>query len=450
MGPCSELKEGESQVYPQPKTVTLPNSPPRRVVACIGRGSFNNAYSVPKSPPVNVPGASRKNPRAKTAPQNDVLRVTSKYSHDESEPLEEMKIENALMRIAAREGIHPIIYAQSLLAAPLGCHGSISATLMKQETSLFKYLQSNDVDAKTLNRLFLSLYAAICRTADLGLCLCDIRPDNVVCDPQAGVCHLIDLGLDYTVWMDGDLFELFKREEAQRDAGVVCKPKGGACDDKRPQCLGAACAKTRGTQLYIMLLLFRAHLVYDKKLRGYARAKYFASKLALILSKSCVPVQKLLTLLNVYDSCEGEEPKGLVNILFCRVDYYFNKKLRQFLVDDVLGQKLLDLHGCDGKSLQRVVVNGTSYTRDDASGFPKRQAMIEKIGDKQYPCEKEEMRCVTPERRYIVNEDGAAKVQLGGKSAGKGRTRLSAMLGEPVEVSSVEVKYQPYTLPRCE
>ena len=449
MGPCSKLKEGEDQVYPQPKTVTLPNSPPRRVVARIGRGSFNNAYSVPKSP-VNVPGASiKKNPRAKTAPQNDVLRVTSKYSHDESEPLEGMKTENALMRIAAREGIHPIIYAQSLLAAPLGCHGSISATLMKRETPLFKYLQSNDVNTKTLNRLFLSLYAAICRTADLGLCLCDIRPDNVLCDPQAGVCHLIDLGLDYTVWMDDDLFELFKREEAQRDAGVVCKPKGDACDDKQPQCLGAACAKTRGTQLYIMLLLFRAHLVYDKNLRGYNSAKYFASKLAIILSKSCAPVQKLLDLLNVHESCEGEEPAGLVNILGCRVDYYFKKKLLQFLVEDVLSQKLVDIHSCDGKSLRNVVVNGTSYTRDDASCFRKRQAMIGKIGDKPYPCEKEEMRCVTPERRYVVNEDGAAKVQLGGKSAGKGRTLFSAMVGEPVQVSSVAVNYQPYTLPRA-
>jgi hypothetical protein len=449
MGPCGELKEGKDQVYPQPKTVTLANSRPRNVVACIGRGSFNNAYSVSKSSPVNAPGASRKS-LAKTAPQTDVLRVTSKYRHDESEPLEEMKKENALMRVAAREGIHPIIYAQSLLAAPLGCHGSISATLMKRETSLFKYLKSDDVDAKTMNRLFLSLYAAICRTADLGLCLCDLRPDNVLCDPQAGICHLIDLGLDYTVWMDDDLFELFKEEEARRDAGVVCKPKGDACDDKQPRCLGAACAKTRGTQLYIMLLLFRAHLVYDKKLRGYARAKYFASKLSLILSKSCAPVQKLLDLFNVHESCEGEEPQGLVNILSCRVDHYFDKKLRQFLVEDVLGQKLVDIHGCDGKSLQHVVVNGTSYTRDDASCFPKRQAMIRRIGDKPYPCEKEEMRCVIPERRYAVSEDGAAKVQLGGKSAGKGQTRRSAMLGEPVEVPAVNLNFQPYTLPTCE
>ena len=416
---------GPEEFYPKPTSMTLPpNKKNINVAQCIGKGSSNNVY--------DVEGRG-----------NQVLRAIANMEREDPEPPEAMRRENALMRIAAEEKIHPVIYAQSLLHAPFGCGGYVAATLMQKETSFKKFLKDAEFDVfnadqARLARMFSSLYATICKVADLGLCACDIRPANFLCVPQTGVCHLIDLGLDYVVWMDAAVFDLFE---------------SGGTEDPR---FGTACAKTRGVQLYLMLLLFYAHLTYFKDYFEKPRARYFAERLRAILTNSCVPLQALLGLSDQddgHDACkeqrQSEEEKDLMHILFCRVKRYFSKNnLKWFLVDFVHKNGLHSVH-CNGKSLKQVVVGGRDYSRDFVSCTSNRAAVLRKIDERQYPC-LNVATGVLPPRQYFIDR-GTVSVKLKGKGSAKGFGKGfgKGTLTVPVNAPDLQLQYAVDALPDC-
>ena len=418
--------EGPEEFYPKPTSMTLPPSTRNVVVGqCIGKGSSNNVYDV----------AGR---------ANQVLRTIANMERADPEPPEEMQRENALMRIAAAEKIHPMIYAQSLMHAPFGCGGYVAATLMQKETSFKKFLKDAEFDffnayQAKLARMFSSFYEATCKVADLGLCACDIRPENFLCVPQTGVCHLIDLGLDYVVWMDTAVFDFFE--------------SGQGADSR----FGAACAKTRGIQLYLMLLLFYAHLTYFSDYSEKPRARYFAERLRGLLANSCVPLQALLGLSDEHDGREAckekrqsEEEKDLMRILFCRVKRYFKKDLQWFLVDFVHKNGLLSAH-CNGKSLQQVVVGGRDYSKDFVSCTSNRGAVLRRIDERQYPCLNVATGILPPRQYFIdrgtasvkIKRKGSAKGSGKGKGAGKGSSNM------PLNVADLQLQYAEDALPVC-
>jgi hypothetical protein len=423
-------RKGEEEFYPKPTGMTLPPSKTKiNVGRCIGRGSSNNVYDV-------------------TGRANQVLRAIANMDREDPEPAEAMQQENALMRIAAEERIHPVIYAQSLMHAPFGCGGFVAATLMQKETPFKKFLLDAefdvlDADQGKLARVFSSLYATICKVADLGLCLCDIKPENFLCVPRTGVCHLIDLGLDFVVWMDPAVVDLFETVD-------------GA--DSR---LGGACAKTRGVQLYLMLLLFYAHLTYFTNYASKPRARYFSERLRGILANSCIPLQALLGLSQHHDEHEdvckrkrhSEEEKDLMQILFCRVKHYFKKNLQWFLVDFVQRNGLRSVQ-CNGKSLQQIVVGGQVYSKDFVSCTSSRQAVLRRIDERQYPC-LNVASGVLPPRQYFIDE-GKASVKIksskgSGKGFGKGFGKASdkESSNAPVEVPELQLQYEEDALPDC-
>jgi len=437
--------EGEVEYYPKPTSLTThpinsksknskvskkyTKTPAVEVRECLGHGSSNNVYNV-----APARGWADK-----------VLRATSQLDREAPEPPEAMSRENALMRIAAAEKIHPIIHAQSLMHAPFRCYGFVSATLMQKEVPFPKFLKNPEFDhlnsdQAKLSNMFTSLYAAICRAADLGLCLCDIKPANVVCIPEKDKCHLIDFGLEFVVWMDPKVFEMFEHAE---DAS-------GARD-------GAACANTRGVQLYIMLLLFYTHLTSFGDFLRSPRAQYFAGRLRGILAESCVPNQALLGLSDQYggykDQCkqrhESEEDKDLMHILFCRVKRYFQKNLKWFLVDFVYKYGLRQ-RNCDGKSLEPIRVGGKEYSNDAVSCASKRGAVLRRLDERQYPCLNVESE-ILPQRQYIIDH-GKASVKTKGEVSSKGFGKGAAgtfLPFTPVEVLDLRLEYATDALPKC-
>ena len=432
MKTCS--KGNEYETYPKPTSMTISSrKQPFVVGACIGAGSFNTVYDVPTT--------------------TNVLRLTSRMNRAHPEPPEDMGKENALMRIASwgATRFHPIIYAQSQMHAPFGCTGVVSATLMQRETSLSHYLEAaefNDVGKEKLTRLWGSLYSSLCRAADLGLCLCDIRPNNVLCNPATGVCHLIDFGFDYTIWMDERLFEMLQSGEERRYA--TSRTTSAPLESFRR---GAACAKTRGVQLYLMLLLFHAHLTLDYKTSS--RAQVFASNIETLLANSCVPLQELLELSKQEDlhpeycSHDSEKKEGLMQVLLCRIRHYFkDKNLKWFLLDYVWKNHLISPR-CTGKSLQDIVVGGKSYSQDNVSCTSNRQAVLKRIDDRTYPCLKVD-NGILPDTQYVI-ENGEARAVIGGKSLGKGGRTMSLaqrIRGVPLVLPSIALEYTD-SRPEC-
>jgi hypothetical protein len=443
MKPCS--RGGDWEVYPKPATaIVSPGKPGEAHVAvgaCIGKGSFNNVYSMP----------------SRHGPAGEILRTTSATKRDNPEPPEDMMQENAIMRVAAMERIHPIIYAQKKkLSAPFRCEGDVSATLMERATPLRDFLLSSEFDYLNSNqammtRVFSSLQDAICRTADLGLCLTDLRPENVLCVPQTGECYLIDFGSEYMIWMDERVFEMFETNGSQNpyERNPYETPRRTSAIKAR---LGASCAKTRAVQLYLMLLLFYTHLRRGKY-ADVPRAKFLVEKFKGILANSCVPLQALPEPSEQH--CEKNydyyDAKDLMHVLFCRVHHYFRKDLRWFLVDFVHRNGLLSSR-CDGKTLDQVVVGGVTYSKDNVSCRSLRQAVLRRLDDRIYPCTNV-AQGILPPKQYTIDRGEARLLVRGGKGfgkGGKGKGSLQARFtGEPVEVPDLEMQYASNVLPVC-
>ena len=340
-----------------------------------------------------------------------VLRTTSQS--EDTIPDQELQQEGALMRVLARAGIHPAVFAQTPAGnahAPFGYRGSAFSSLMQREVSLHNFLRQSEYNdfAHLVPTLEATLFQAVCKTADLGLCLLDIRPLNVVCLLPSGVCHLIDLGSDYLVWMDEQLLDLFREDEQEQQRRR--RRRGSFFRAAAPAQLGgSACAKTRGVQLYLMLLLMHRHLELgsDKN----ARYKEMASLLRKRLADSCVPLDRLRELFP--GKCPRHE-EGLGEILACRVKRYFSETQDTFLRDYVLKHRLMR-EGCSGKALDVVVVAGRDYSRDDAASCQgTRASVLRKLGSRTYPCVER-----LPSLQYLVDDVGSARqlVQRPGRAS---------------------------------
>jgi len=344
-----------------------------------------------------------------------VLRTTSQS--EDTIPDQELQQEGALMRVLARAGIHPAVFAQTPAGnahAPFGYQGSAFSSLMQREVSLHNFLTQSKYNdfAHLVPTLEATLFAAICKTADLGLCLLDIRPRNVVCLLPSGVCHLIDLGSDYLVWMDEKLLDLFLEDEGEQQrrrrpafgASLLRRTRGQqgrgpVVRAAAPAQLGSACAKTRGVQLYLMLLLMHRHL--ELQSQKYARYKEMASLLRKRLADSCVPLDRLRELFP--RECLKRD-EGLGDILACRVKRYFSENQDTFLRDYVLKHRLMR-EGCSGKALDVVVVAGRDYSRDDAASCQgTRASVLRKLGSRTYPCVER-----LPSLQYLVDDVGSAR-----------------------------------------
>jgi hypothetical protein len=311
-----------------------------------------------------------------------VLRSTmTEPAEDDDETEHVMLTENALMRILNRERLHPVLFAQSLLRAPFGYEGFVNASLMQQDLPLSSVLKGTlKPPDRFYASFFQSLYSALCSVADLGFCLMDLRPTNVVVD-YLGRAQLIDLGVDYIEWMDEVLLEFFARDEGSNRRGPKSVPSG------------TKCARLRGMQLYFMLLLMYAHLK-----ESYARfpsAQSLMTQLRGVLSRSCVPLHAAVELQN---------KSYLLQVLKGRVERYFNQDLKTFLLQYVQRNQLL-APNCSGKGFD-VVINGRPYQGDRVScckGLNPRQVVLQRLLDREYPC-----KTTASLRRYAVDEDGQA------------------------------------------
>ena len=317
-----------------------------------------------------------------------VLRSTMEEPEgDDAKTEREMRYENALMRIAAREWLHPVLFAQSIMHAPLGFQGLVNASLMQQELPLSEVLKEKlKVVPPGFTNFFESLYSALCTIADLGLCLTDLRPNNVVVDHK-GHARLIDLGVDYIQWMDEGLLGYFEQANVGRRSQNVYE------QDERPDPRGTKCARTRGTQLYLMLLLMFAHL--DQLYRQYIKAQQLKAKLHWVLSRSCVPVHALVDL---------QDESDLMQMLESRIEHYFDLDLKKFLIDYVKFHGLLDKH-CTGKGFD-VTINRKLYQNDATTcrqGQGTRQVVLQEFLDTEYPCK---MNTSSNLRRYAMGVDG--------------------------------------------
>jgi hypothetical protein len=332
-----------------------------------------------------------------------VLRSTMEEPEDDDTDTErEMMAENALMRIAAREELHPVLFAQSIVHAPFGYQGLVNASLMQQELPLSQVLKGKLQPPQSFDKdFFSSLYSAICAAADLGLCLTDLRPGNVVVDHK-GRARLIDLGADYILWMDEVLLMYFVQERQGGRRSPRYFEESGNRQDPR----GAICARTRGVQLYLMLLLMYRHL---QGYWQYPRGQRLAEQLRWVLSRSCVPLQALVSM---------QKHSELLQKLKDRIKHYFELDLKTFLIDYVRFYGLIEPN-CTGKGFE-VTINGKSYQDDTVTCRPGQSARrigLQEFFDREYPC-----RTSPSLRRYAVEEDGQPVLmqRRTGKGFGKG------------------------------
>lgn len=351
-------------VNPRPKWLPTP----LQVQAILSQGGFNRVY--------------------KTSKDGVVLRASFKEPKDPDAADVDLRLENALMRIGFKEGLHPILFAQSLFHAPLQFKGSVNASLMQQELPLAEVLKGTLTPPAAFDAKFAgSLYGALCAIADLGFCLTDIRPNNIVVDHQ-GRARLIDFGSDYIAWMDEEIWSYFAHQDERK---------------------GESCARTRGTQLYLMLLLLYAHLT--EKYPQFPRAQQLAQYFQHILERSCVPLDALKVR-------EGDLLEKVAN----RVKHYFKQKdLDTFLGGYVKKNKLIN-DQCSGKGFD-VIIGGKLYQNDDVTcrpGLPRRTSGIRDYNDREYPCRKVDNSGNEVDsgllKEYIVEADGKTAVLKKGYS----------------------------------
>jgi hypothetical protein len=288
----------------------------------------------------------------------------------------EVRKEHALMAIFSREGVHP--RAAGISYEPLRRPRSLS--LVELEAPLAKFLDEREADDRSVDALAASLWRRLCAMADAGLCLMDIKPDNVLYDPAHLNCHLIDLA--DSVFMDAALLALLA--------------KAGATPEQ-------ACARARGVSLATMALLFYLHLEKDDAKFSTPRQRRFMAFFAAALRRSRLPLPSLLQGL---DPSRGRD--CFACLLGSTVDHYFLDKrgdLRAAMAWFWRGRaRQLTLE----PSRASVTVAGRLYEAETAGCGPRRLG-FHGIGQNA-PCPLLGRGATLPFPVYFVQPDGKVGV----------------------------------------
>jgi hypothetical protein len=326
---------------------------------------------------------------------------------------DELRKERAFAKIAEQERIHPVIYALGIRGAPLGCRGYRSLVLMDMETSLHDLLYAEQKKTQTYAQFLSSpglrqkavesILGCLFRTADLGLCLLDVKPANIVCSLETGSCHLIDFDSAYVWWMPEEVLEVFDPTNYHSSPQI--------------RRAGAACARSRAVFLYLMLLLLYAHLQKDFTAQAPGTfASQLSDALKRVLAGSCVPLHTLLDHGHAYvEGGEQEEDAStFFHALALVLEHYFKEEVKQprspekllewFFLEYPLKKKLTSPF-CSGKDLH-VHIRGIPIEDDkrSVSGGP-REAGIEGVTDAHgdlvpYPCAP-----LLAARKYLVDRN---------------------------------------------
>ena len=299
--------------------------------------------------------------------------IVRKTQEGMAEDANDVQTEEALMKLMSLKRIHPVLHAitHKLIISEGSPPMATSMSVMQKGESLDNWLREggehDDADGR---RLAESLVKKLCLVSDMGYCMTDLKPGNVVVIGK-GV-KLIDFSPTFTIFMDRSLFlnmsyshgRSIKHEEL--------------------------CSRTRGMSLYLMILLFYLFLKYGpSEYKRNSRFEGFISVLHTKLIFSCVPVEALL--LN-----GGALKDALSKIVY----HYIFSILRQedvsddSLVSQGISRALKDLvkiikndrltqTGCEGQ----VFVNGIDYTSPVASCVGERKwSIVSSVDNKPYPC----------------------------------------------------------------
>lgn len=333
-----------------------------------------------------------------------LLRASKRAERDEAAAL--LKQEQAFMLLFASEHLHPPVYASSIVPAPFGCHGDRLLSLMARGVVMKDLLDAapkSRLGAYTWNpkwqrAALRSLRSCLIRAAELGFCLLDIKPENIIYDVSDATAYVIDLDPNSVVWMDEDLLMIYA---GRRDGDAELRRRYDDDDDdwfssyarrndERASYPPVVCARTRGTQLYIMYLLFHCHM-HNKLGASQINGSFSILVLAFLkyaLRSSCVPLQWI----NDYaQHTKGHFRGNLFQQLHENVRHYFfsQEEANQdpftwFFLTYPIGENLLSKL-CTGKEAF-VTVEGLSFRDNRTSGAGGRAVVVERVEDRPYPC----------------------------------------------------------------
>lgn len=362
----------------------------------LAEGADNSVYDVPKGLVAGVPTP---------------MLLRSSIRPEESRQV--LREERSLARIAEEEKIHPVIYALGITQAPFGCPGYRNLYLMSAETTLHSLLYSEKkkdqkyaqflANPSVRKRAVESILGCLLRAADLGLCLLDVKPGNVVCSVTTGTSYLIDFDPQWAWWMPEEVLEVFEQRPQEEYLGGYEQGYRGAY--RRG---GGPCAKSRGVYLYLMVLLLYAHLQKDFRFDAGTFAVQLSEALLGILRTSCVPLETLLAYAKAHVRDQDAE-WTFFHALGKVVHSYFRKDLTDLVdlmkwifLDYPYKEKLLTPF-CSGKSPD-VSIRGLAIVDDAASvGGGPRETGIAMMTDEDgssvhYPCAP-----LVASRKYVID-----------------------------------------------
>lgn len=323
------------------------------------------------------------------------VRLDLRLSKEASQEEAGLKKERALLLLAQKERIHPVIHALSVLKAPFGCEGFRLASLEDHTVPFRDFLEGGG--SGPVPSLVDSFFGCFLRLDELGLCLCDISPESFSMDPVAGHCFVSSWNPNMCSWMDQGLLKFF--EDQQKREGIA----GAAFARLKKR--GTVCARVRGTQLYFMFLLLHMHLQEHEESH---RGRILMDRLEHLLMNSCVPLQALASVGK--ELCKKAKEANIVETggVFILIAVACKELLRPTLkdVDEDL-QKLAEddlvgllewflvtypkKHGllepsCSGKD-SYVEVDHASFEDDERTlGGAKRSVFLAKYLGRSYPC----------------------------------------------------------------
>jgi hypothetical protein len=288
-----------------------------------------------------------------------LLRISSTSGSEEADG---MDTEHALMNVFSHASIHPKVYATTQIRGSPGVP-NVAASVMKRHTMLWDYIDNKTHGPTTRDdtvRIAVSIYLQLCKASDIGLCLLDNKPANILCDAKTHRAYLIDLSPVWSIFMDESLMGMFK----------------DAPDSIR-------CSKTRGVQLYVMVLLLYMHLLHETDAMT-ERRRVMLRFYGKLLQDSCVPLHLMMSLTG----------PGLPDKLSQLSSTYFFKN-HVDSHDRMMGLKLLLQLAIDRNLIMKrcgatddVIVGGVRYDGElvSCTGPGRRHFVLETLNGRVYPC----------------------------------------------------------------